>query len=138
MRGRALHHSSSARSCSSLVVRGGIVRTFGGLACFLALTFLCAGIYILGDAMANPIEAQAAAVIAGAFTIALATILLFYLIKPREDSKTAAIRHGRDIHIVSSAKQSTFSNAPLIAGDGDARRDLAGQPLYVDHSRMPP
>jgi hypothetical protein len=63
------------------VIRGGLVRTFGGLATFLVLTFLCAGIYLLGDAVANPLAAQAATLI-GAFIIALATILLFYLLRP--------------------------------------------------------
>jgi hypothetical protein len=49
---------------------------------FPAVIFLVWGIYILDDAFANPIAAQAAAVIAAASCIALATILLFYLLKP--------------------------------------------------------
>jgi hypothetical protein len=98
MPGGVLHHSSYARPSRSLVVRGSLARTFGGLACFLALTFLCAGIYALADALANPIEAQAVAVIAGAFTIALATTLLFYVIKPRKRSKAAGARRVRKNH----------------------------------------
>jgi hypothetical protein len=57
MPGGVLHTGSRARLSRSLVARGGLARTFGGLACFLRLTFLGAGIYILADALANPIEA---------------------------------------------------------------------------------
>jgi hypothetical protein len=53
------------------------VRTFGGLTTFLVVTFLCPGIYIIEDFFANPIAAEAAALIFGAFVIALGTILLF-------------------------------------------------------------
>jgi hypothetical protein len=95
MRGGVLHPGSRARLSRSLVARGGLARTFGGLACFLALTLLCAGIYILAEALANPIEAQAVAVIASAFTIALAAILLFYVVKPRKGYDIAGIHHGR-------------------------------------------
>jgi hypothetical protein len=63
------------------------VRTFGGLATFLVLTFLCSGIYILEDAFSDPLAAQAAALIFGAFIIALATILLYYLVKPRTEPR---------------------------------------------------
>jgi hypothetical protein len=68
MRGGVLHHASGVHPHKPLVVRGGLVRTFGSLAGFLAVTFLCGGLYILEDAFANP----------------LAAMLLFYLIKPRK------------------------------------------------------
>ena len=47
------------------------------------------------DALANPIEAQGVAVIASAFIIALATILLFYLIKPKKGRKRTGMREAR-------------------------------------------
>src|SRR5437879_11279693 len=61
MPARAWRSPAAARSPKSLAARGGLVRTFGGLATFLVLTFLCAGIYLLEDAVANPLAAQAAA-----------------------------------------------------------------------------
>ena len=82
MRLTVLHRASAQRPPQSLVLRGGLTRTFGGLAAFLVVTFLCSGIYILEDIFADPLAAQAAALIFGAFIIALATILLYYLIKP--------------------------------------------------------
>src|SRR2546422_5191993 len=61
MPARAWRSPAAARSPKSLAARGGLVRTFGGLATFLVLTFLCAGIYLLEDAVVNPLAAQAAA-----------------------------------------------------------------------------
>jgi hypothetical protein len=136
MRGGVLHHTSSVRPSRSLVARGGLARTFGGLASFLVVTFLCSGIYILADAMANPIAAQAAAVIAGAFIIALATILLFYLIKPEKKPRAAGLQHARDA--ISAAKRPLFGEASWMTAGEDPRRDLAYQRLYVDHSRIRP
>jgi hypothetical protein len=66
-----------------LVIRAGLARTFGGLAGFLALLFLLIGSYLLGDAFEYPLAAQPVGVLAAAFSITLAVILLFYLLKPR-------------------------------------------------------
>jgi hypothetical protein len=49
MRFEALRRAPPQHAPKSLAVRGGLVRTFGGLATFLVLTFLCSGIYILED-----------------------------------------------------------------------------------------
>jgi ABC-type branched-subunit amino acid transport system permease subunit len=84
MRGGVLHHASGVHPHKPLVVRGGLARTFGSLAGFLAVTFLCGGLYILEDAFANPLDAGAAALVSAAFIITLAAMLLFYLIKPRK------------------------------------------------------
>jgi uncharacterized BrkB/YihY/UPF0761 family membrane protein len=66
-----------------LVIRAGLARTFGGLAGFLALLFLLIGFYLLGDAFEYPLAAQPVGVLVAAFSITLAVILLFYLLKPR-------------------------------------------------------
>jgi hypothetical protein len=87
MRAGVIHHASGVRRAKPLVVRGGLARTFGGLAGFIVVTFLCWGLYILEDAFANPLEAGAAPVISAAFIIALAAMLLFFLIKPRKRSR---------------------------------------------------
>src|SRR5882762_11449068 len=97
MPARAWRSPTAARSPKSLAARGGLVRTFGALATFPVLTFLCAGIYLLEDAVANPLAAQAAALVFGAFITALATMLLFYLIRPENGpptSRTQQPRHG--------------------------------------------
>ena len=43
------------------------------------------GVYILADAFENPVAAQAVALIGAAFVIALASIILYYLFKPRRN-----------------------------------------------------
>jgi hypothetical protein len=136
MRGGVSHHNSSVRFSRPLVVRGGLVRTFGGLASFLALTFLCWGTYVLANAVANPIEAQPAAVLAGAFNVSLGAILFFYLIKPRRRARTAALQRSRGS--IAHTKQLVFSNAPFLVSDKGPRRDLLYQRLYVDPSRIQP
>src|SRR5260370_18335442 len=81
MRRRVIYHPSGARPSKSLAIRAGLVRTFGSLAGFVVVTFLCWGLYILADAFAHPIEAGAAAGVFARFIIPLSIILLFLFIK---------------------------------------------------------
>src|SRR6266853_6007608 len=78
MRGGFIRYIPSVQSSKSLVLRGGLVHTFGSLAGFIVVTFLCGGLYILEEAFANPLDAGAAAVITAAFIITLAAMLLFF------------------------------------------------------------
>jgi len=119
---------------SSNSARGGLVRTFGGLATFLVLTFLCGGIYLLEDAVANPLAAHAAALIFGAFITALATILLFYLIRPENGAPTSRplqSRHGE----IAADKRFARGNCRDRAR-GPSREDLVYQRVYRDRSRI--
>jgi ABC-type Na+ efflux pump permease subunit len=75
-----------------LVIRGGLARTFGSLASFLAVLFLILGFYLLGDAFEHPLDAQ---VLAAAFSIALAAILLYFLLKPRRAPRSRNVRFRR-------------------------------------------
>lgn len=83
------HHSRP------LVVRGGLARTFGSLVSFLAMLFLLFGLYLLGDAFEHPLEAQAPAVLAAAFSITLSAILFYYLLKPRKKRRMRGARLRR-------------------------------------------
>jgi hypothetical protein len=67
----------------SLAARGRPERTFGGLLGFVAILCLVGGVYLIAEPMIHPIGAHDAGVIVGACTVALAAILLFYLVKPR-------------------------------------------------------
>src|SRR5258708_40285508 len=93
---RVIHRTSHAHPSRSLAVRAGLVSTFGSLAGFVVVTFLCWGLYILADAFAHPIEAGAAAGICAAFIIALAIMLLFFLIKPQKRSRKASPHRSLD------------------------------------------
>ncbi|MGH9742773.1 MAG: hypothetical protein ACRD51_10520 [Candidatus Acidiferrum sp.] len=89
MRAETLAHSAGHHG-KPLVLRGGLARTFGGLGAFLALIFLLLGLYLLRDAFAHPLDAQAIAVLAAALSITLSVILLYFLLKPKSRHK-----HGR-------------------------------------------
>jgi|SRR5216684_4183854 hypothetical protein len=135
MRAGAIHHASGVRPSKSLVVRGGLAQTFGGLAGFLGVTFLCWGLYILREASANPIDAGAAALISGAFICTLAVMLLFFLIKPRKKPRT--MRHDRAAESATPAGHHSHP-AGGSAGRDPLRDNLAYQRFYVDHSRIQP
>jgi hypothetical protein len=134
MHAGVIPHASRERSPKPLVVRGGLVRTFGGLAAFLVVTFLCCGVYILADAFANPLGAGDAALIASAFIITLAAMLLFFLLKPRKRLQKTS--HDRALHSAVSAALPFFDAPPGAVRQDDLRSNLAYQRFYVDHSRI--
>ena len=134
MPARAWRSPAAVRSCNSLAVRGGLVRTFGGLATFLVLTFLCAGIYLLEDAVANPLAAQAAALIFAAFIIALAAILLFYLIRPENGAPTSRTQQPRHGELLPN--KNLLGEIAVIEPGDHRREDLVYQRVYRDRSRI--
>lgn len=78
-----------------LVIRGGLARTFGSLVSFLAVIFLLLGLYLLSDAFAHPLAAQASGVLTAALSITLSTILFFFLLRP----KPRHVQHERTVRI---------------------------------------
>jgi hypothetical protein len=137
MRNGVLHHLSNGRPSKTLVTLGGLPRTFGGLAGFLAGMFLCLGIYILADLFAHPVDAQAAALIAAAFVIALAILLFFYLFKPSRNSRKATYHSPRS-RSSSLAKQPLLKETPRRDRGDEFRQNLAYQRVYVDPFRIRP
>jgi hypothetical protein len=117
-----------------LVVRAGLGRTFGSLIGFLTALFLACGVYILEDAFAHPMDAQAAGVIFAACVIALAALLLFYLFKPRKRPKRTASQRPSDSE--SSLRKSILRAPSVAVHRDDSRKDLAYQRIYVDQSRI--
>jgi hypothetical protein len=118
-----------------LVVRAGLGRTFGSLIAFAALLFLSWGTYLLADAFAHPVDAQAAGLITAAFTISLAALLFFYLFKPRRVAKTDRDQLQEDSPATTT--ETLSRRAPSVtASQEDLREDLAYQRMYVDHSRI--
>jgi hypothetical protein len=88
---------SSARARNVLLVRAGVARTFGGLGSFLAVIFLGSGIYLLQESFTDPLRAQAVGLIAGAFIIALATILIYFIFTPRKRLQSGKV-HNIEAH----------------------------------------
>src|SRR5579863_4435222 len=108
---------TSERPRRSLAARGGLARTFGSLAGFLALMLLGAGSYILIDAFANPIAAQAAAVEAAGVIIALAAILLFFLFKPRGKLHVTRVKYRHRSQLAGTSDMGETKTAPKNASD---------------------
>ncbi|HXY26024.1 MAG TPA: hypothetical protein VEI73_15310 [Candidatus Acidoferrum sp.] len=128
------HHGSHLHPAKPLVVRGGLGRTFGSLVIFLALTLLAFGGYILADAFAHPVDAQAAGLITAAFIIALGLLLLFYLLKPRKSA--GAVRRRAHRHRSAKAMMAASRIPSKTTGMDEPQADLAYQRVYVDHSRI--
>lgn len=84
---------TEAHHDKSLVIRGGLARTFGSLVGFFALICLLLGLYLLREAFAHPLDAQAGGILAAALSITLSAILFYFLLKPKprhdQPSRTA-------------------------------------------------
>jgi uncharacterized membrane protein YbhN (UPF0104 family) len=91
----ARYHFPTGRPTTALIVRAGVARTFGSLGGFLATLFLGGGIYLLQEALNDPLRAQAVGLISGAFIIALATMLIYFIFSPRTKFKRNRCRRGR-------------------------------------------
>jgi|SRR5579864_5810512 len=124
------------RSPKPLVVRAGLTRTFGSIACFVALGLLSVGIYLLADAFAHPVDAEAAGVIVAAFAIALAIRLLAFLLKPR--SNREVLRHHAVEEFMPGGANALHSSPVGTTRLNDLPLDLPYQRAYVDRSRIRP
>lgn len=122
----------TGRPSGSLAIRGGLARTFGSLAGFLVVSFLCCGIYILADVFANPINAGAAAVICAAFAIAMGAMLLFYLLKQGVRARASAHADTAE----SAAAQLSFFASTRPEPPPGVRNNLPYHRFYIDHSRI--
>jgi hypothetical protein len=117
-------------------VRAGLSRTFGGLIGFAALLFLSLGTYLLYDAFAHPVDAQAAALIVAASAIAVGGLLLFYLFKPLKIAGMTA-RHSLE----DSCQQKTDASSPagsILIEQASPHKDLPYQHAYGDRSLIRP
>ena len=123
------------RAPKPLVVRAGLGRTFGSIAGFAALGLLSLGVYLLVDAFAHPVEAEAAGVILAAFVIAMAMLLFAFIFKPwrlpeiLQRKESVGIAQER-LH--SSAKQIAAARRDRLRGD------LPYQRNFVDRSSIRP
>ena len=124
------------RSPKPLIVRAGLSRTFGSLAGFAALGLLSLGVYLLADAFAHPVDAEAASLIVAAFAIALAILLVFFLLSPQ---RTGKMSQHQAFETFSSRRTKVPSSPPSAMADrDDLRADLPNQRAYVDRSRVRP
>jgi hypothetical protein len=69
-----------------LVLRGRFERTFFGIVLFAAVNLFLYGVYLLKEALRNPLGATELSVVVAGFALALAAFLLGYLLWPRVKS----------------------------------------------------
>ena len=111
---------STVRARNTLLVRAGVARTFGGLGSFLAVIFIGAGIYLLQESFTDPLQAQAVGLIAGAFIIALATILIYFIFTPRK--RLPIEERGRQVH---EPMHSLVATTPSLTAPKETAKNLA-------------
>ena len=111
---------STVRARNALLVRAGVARTFGGLGSFLAVIFIGAGIYLLQESFTDPLQAQAVGLIAGAFIIALATILIYFIFTPRK--RLPIEERGRQVH---EPMHSLVATTPSLTAPKETAKNLA-------------
>jgi hypothetical protein len=89
---RSPKYRSTSHARNIFVARSGIARAFGGLGSFLAIIFLGSGVYLLQESFTDPLQTQAVGLIAGAFIIALAAILIYFIFTPGKRFQTDRAR----------------------------------------------
>ena len=123
------------RAPMPLVVRGGLSRTFGSLAGFTALGLLSLGTYLLADAFAHPVDAQAVGVLVAAFAIAIAMLLFVFLFKPRRFPGVLWRKECSPIALQKAKPPARFLHT---ARRDRVRSDLPYQRTFVDRSCIRP
>jgi predicted lipid-binding transport protein (Tim44 family) len=118
----------SGRNRSSMVARAGVARTFGGLGGFLAIMFLGAGVYLL------PLRAQAVGLIAGAFVLALATMMLYFIFSSRPAHRRRKThrraRSTPQLYVVAVARiEETTATAAALPVQPSTQESTEGLPL---------
>ena len=90
---------TTGRSRKPLSLRGGAAHTFRNILAFLSVVLLAIGAYELTEVIAHPLEGQSTEIIGAAVLIALAAIMVFYVIRShgcaRPLETTAARRESR-------------------------------------------
>jgi len=76
-------NSVSAHYRTPLVVRASLPRTFWTLGAFVESGLISCGVYLLAEACLKPLEADQVSVLSGGVFLALASVLLYYLIRPQ-------------------------------------------------------
>jgi len=71
-----------ARHHTPLAVRGSSPRTFRGIGFFLEAGLLFCGGYLLAETMLSPLSTSSVSLLGGGLFLALASVLLFYLLWP--------------------------------------------------------
>lgn len=122
------------RAPMPLIVRAGLSRTFGSLAGFAAVGLLSLGVYLLADAFAHPVDAQAAGIIVAACVIAMAMPLFVFVLKPRRFPEMLRRQSKR----IAQPETNVPAGLPVAARRDPPRNDLPYQRTFIDGSDARP
>lgn len=115
--------SASAHYKTPLAARASLPRTFWSLGAFVEFGLIFCGVYLLAEAGLKPLEADQASIISAGVILALASVLLFYMIHPRRRqvlTRPEASRRSR----VQSDELPFTSYGSAVPARREARRAL--------------
>ena len=118
------HWPSPMRARNALLGGARLARTFRGLGSFLAVIFLGGGVYLLQESFTNSRQAQAVGLIAGAFIIALATILIYFIFSPQQELQSGQAGHLQEHTPVHS--QAAPASSPLLPAERGGQKPGRG------------
>src|SRR5208337_204008 len=75
--------SAVAHYKTPLVVRASLPRTFWSLGAFVEFGLLFCGVYLLVEVSLKPLEADLVSIMSAGVILALASVLLFYMVRPQ-------------------------------------------------------
>lgn len=139
MRHHALSHSQLGRRPRPVVSLAAPVKTFGSLLVWLALILLFTGGYILQQDLSNPLNADSSSLLFAAFFLAIAAILLFYLVYRRRTPWHNTMQRMRP-HRHAEVRESGIAE-PLLPAAAPPRQVAACETTrhcrrYVDSARI--
>lgn len=121
---------TTGRSRKPLSLRGGAAHTFGNILAFLSVVLSAIGAYELTEVIAHPLEGHSTEIIGAAVLIALAAIMVFYLINPRAHARSRRRRHD--------ARAEVSRAAPLQLPLARVQRRLPFEPPRAMQSAAAP
>lgn len=121
---------ASAHYKTPLVVRASLPRTFRSIGAFAEIGLFSCGVYLLVEASLKPLEADQVSILGASAMLALASVLLFYMVRPHRKEALAK---------PDTPRESWGSHEPsaLAAGDGSAEARREAARALLEHQDLP-
>lgn len=117
------HREVTGYAAPPLIFRAGITSVFSSLGGFVALLFLGMGIYLMQEAVADPLSAQPVTMVAGAFALAVATMLLYFIFSSLAKSRSGRSRYRAYSRAAARPISATVASVP--SSSSEPAKDLA-------------
>jgi hypothetical protein len=91
----------------------------------VALLFLGVGIYLMQEAVVDPLSAQPVTLVAGAFALAVATMLIYFVFSSLAKSRSGKSRYRAYSHTLAHTVAGPGASAPRSSNE--PAKDLAAQ-----------